>query len=160
MLLPGADGEILVRGPNVMQGYWNAPAATATALRGGWYHSGDIGHFDDEGYLHVVARKNDLIISGGENIYPAEIENVLLEHPAIVEACVVGCPDERWGEAVVAVGGAQAGRTPERGRCDGAAGRPHRPLQAAARECVSWTACREPHSAKCNASELRAVVAA
>ena len=98
----GADGEILVRGPNVMQGYWNAPAATATALRGGWYHSGDIGHVDVEGYLHVVARKYDLIISGGENIYPAEIENVLLEHPAIVEACVVGCPDERWGEAVVA----------------------------------------------------------
>ncbi|HKM88624.1 MAG TPA: AMP-binding protein, partial [Xanthobacteraceae bacterium] len=98
----GADGEILVRGPNVMQGYWNAPAATATALRGGWYHSGDIGHVDAEGYLHVVARKHDLIISGGENIYPAEIENVLLEHPAIVEACVVGCPDERWGEAVVA----------------------------------------------------------
>jgi len=98
----GADGEILVRGPNVMQGYWNAPAATATALRGGWYHSGDIGHVDLEGYLHVVARKYDLIISGGENIYPAEIENVLLEHPAIVEACVVGCPDERWGEAAVA----------------------------------------------------------
>ena len=98
----GSDGEILVRGPNVMQGYWNAPAATATALRGGWYHSGDIGHVDVEGYLHVVARKYDLIISGGENIYPAEIENVLLEHPAIVEACVVGCPDEHWGEAVVA----------------------------------------------------------
>jgi len=98
----GSDGEILVRGPNVMQGYWNAPAATATALRGGWYHSGDIGHVDVEGYLHVVARKYDLIISGGENIYPAEIENVLLEHPAIVEACVVGCPDERWGEAAVA----------------------------------------------------------
>ena len=98
----GADGEILVRGPNLMQGYWNAPEATAKALRGGWYHSGDIGHLDAEGYLHVIARKHDLIISGGENIYPAEIENVLLEHPAIVEACVVGCPDERWGEAVVA----------------------------------------------------------
>lgn len=98
----GADGEILVRGPNVMQGYWNAPAATAAALRGGWYHSGDVGHVDAEGYLHVVARKYDLIISGGENIYPAEIENILLEHPAIVEVCVVGCPDERWGEAVVA----------------------------------------------------------
>jgi len=98
----GADGEILVRGPNVMQGYWNLPEMTAAALRDGWYHSGDIGHLDAEGYLHVVARKHDLIISGGENIYPAEIEDVLLEHPAIVEACVVGCPDERWGEAVVA----------------------------------------------------------
>jgi len=98
----GGDGEILLRGPNLMQGYWKAPEATAKALRGGWYHSGDIGHLDAEGYLHVVARKHDLIISGGENIYPAEIENVLLEHPAIVEACVIGCPDERWGEAVVA----------------------------------------------------------
>jgi len=101
-VLAGADGEILVRGPNVMQGYWNAPEATAAALRGGWYHSGDVGHLDAEGYLHVVARKYDLIISGGENIYPAEIENILLEHPAIVEACVVGCPDERGGESVVA----------------------------------------------------------
>jgi fatty-acyl-CoA synthase len=98
----GTDGEILVRGPSVMRGYWNAPEASAAALRDGWYHSGDIGHFDNEGYLHVVARKHDLIISGGENIYPAEIENILMEHPAIVEACVVGCPDERWGEAVVA----------------------------------------------------------
>jgi fatty-acyl-CoA synthase len=98
----GTDGEILVRGPSVMQGYWNAPEASAAALRDGWYHSADIGHFDDEGYLYVVARKHDLIISGGENIYPAEIENILMEHPAIVEACVVGCPDERWGEAVVA----------------------------------------------------------
>ncbi len=98
----GVDGEILVRGPSIMMAYWNAPQATAEALRGGWYHSGDLGHLDAEGYLHVVARKHDMIISGGENIYPAEIENILLEHPAITEACVVGCPDERWGEVVVA----------------------------------------------------------
>lgn len=101
-LPPGRDGEILVRGPNVMNGYWNAPEQTAEALKDGWYHAGDIGHFDEEGYLHVVSRKTDLIISGGENIYPAELENILLESPAIQEACVVGCPDERWGEAVVA----------------------------------------------------------
>jgi fatty-acyl-CoA synthase len=100
---PGRDGEILVRGPNVMRGYWNAPEATAEALRGGWYHTGDIGHFDSEGYLHVVARKHDMIISGGENIYPAELESILLECPRISEACVVGQPDERWGEAVLAV---------------------------------------------------------
>jgi fatty-acyl-CoA synthase len=98
----GADGEILVRGPNIMRGYWNAPDATNEALRGGWYHSGDIGHLDQDGYLHVVARKHDLIISGGENIYPAEIENILLECPAIEEACVVGRADERWGETAVA----------------------------------------------------------
>jgi fatty-acyl-CoA synthase len=102
-LSPGQDGEILVRGPNVMRGYWNAPQATDEALRGGWYHSGDIGHFDSEGYLHVVARKHDMIISGGENIYPAELESILLECPGISEACVVGQPDERWGEAVLAV---------------------------------------------------------
>jgi fatty-acyl-CoA synthase len=98
----GQDGEILVRGPNVMRGYWDAPDATNEALRGGWYHSGDIGHLDQEGYLHVVARKHDTIISGGETIYPAEIENILLECPAILEACVVGRADERWGEAAVA----------------------------------------------------------
>ena len=96
------DGEILVRGPNVAMGYWNAPAETAQAFVDGWFRSGDVGHFDDEGHLQVVARRKDMIISGGENIYPAEVENVLLECPAIQEACVVGRPDERWGEAVVA----------------------------------------------------------
>jgi len=101
-LPPGRDGEILVRGPNVAAGYWNAPAETAQTFAGGWYRSGDLGHFDDEGHLYVVARKNDLIISGGENIYPAEVEDVLLGCPAIAEACVVGRPDARWGEAVVA----------------------------------------------------------
>ncbi len=102
-LPPGEDGEILVRGGNVMRDYWNRPDLTAQALHDGWYHSGDVGHFDAEGYLYVVARKNDLIISGGENIYPAEIEAVLEECPGIAEASVIGRPDERWGEAVVAV---------------------------------------------------------
>jgi fatty-acyl-CoA synthase len=101
-LPPGSNGEILVRGANVMRGYWNQSEQTAHALEGGWYHSGDIGHFDAEGYLYVVARKNDMIISGGENIYPAEIEAVLEECPAIAEVSVVGRPDERWGETVVA----------------------------------------------------------
>ena len=99
----GHDGEIVVRGPNVSRGYWKAPVATVETFRGGWYHSNDIGHFDDEGYLHVVSRKSDMIISGGENIYPAELENILLECPTILEACIVGRPDERWGEAVVAI---------------------------------------------------------
>ena len=99
----GRDGEILVRGANVTAGYWNAPEQTSEAFVDGWYRSGDVGHFDDEGHLHVVARKKDMIISGGENIYPAELENILLEAPAVQEACVVGRPDERWGEAVVAV---------------------------------------------------------
>lgn len=99
----GRDGEIVVRGPNVMRGYWNAPQSTAEALRAGWYHSNDIGHFDADGYLHVVGRKSDMIISGGENIYPAELEPILAECPLIREACVVGRGDERWGEIVVAV---------------------------------------------------------
>ena len=100
---PGQDGEIIVRGPNVSRGYWQAPETTAEAFRGGWYHSNDIGHFDDEGYLYVVSRKTDMIISGGENIYPAELENILLECSAIREACIIGRPDERWGEALVAI---------------------------------------------------------
>ena len=97
----GSNGEIFVRGANVMRDYWKRPEQTARVLEGGWYHSGDIGHFDAEGYLYVVARNNDMIISGGENIYPAEIEAVLEECPAIAEASVVGRPDERWGETVV-----------------------------------------------------------
>ncbi|MGH8674693.1 MAG: long-chain-fatty-acid--CoA ligase, partial [Burkholderiales bacterium] len=99
----GRDGEILVRGPNVMRGYWNAPEQTRRVLEHGWYRSGDVGHFDAEGHLFVVSRKTELIISGGENIYPAELENVLLQSASIREACVVGRPDERWGEVVVAV---------------------------------------------------------
>ena len=101
-LPPGSDGEIVVRGANVTTGYWNDPGETAQALRGGWYHSGDLGHFDEDGHLTVVSRKKDMIISGGENIYPAELEQILAECPAIQEACVVGRSDERWGEAVVA----------------------------------------------------------
>jgi fatty-acyl-CoA synthase len=101
-LPPGRDGEILVRGPSVAAGYWNAPGETARTFADGWYRSGDLGHFDAEGHLHVVSRKKDMIISGGENVYPAEVETVLLECQAIEEACVVGLPEARWGEAVVA----------------------------------------------------------
>jgi fatty-acyl-CoA synthase len=107
----GASGEILVRGPNVMAEYWGKPAATAEALRGGWFHSGDVGHFDADGWLVVDGRIKDMIISGGENIYPAEIENVLAECEAIAEVAVVGRPDERWGEAVVAVVVPKAGKS-------------------------------------------------
>ncbi|MBI5921186.1 MAG: o-succinylbenzoate--CoA ligase [Betaproteobacteria bacterium] len=98
----GGSGEILVRGANVMIGYWNAPDITAAALRDGWFHSGDMGHWDEDGYLFVDGRKKDMIISGGENIYPAEIENLLIELPDIAEVSVVGRPDQRWGEIVVA----------------------------------------------------------
>jgi len=100
---PGATGEILIKGDNVMSGYWQAPQATAAVLVDGWFHTGDMGHQDDEGYVYVDGRSKEMIISGGENIYPAEIENLLIESPDIAEASVIGRPDERWGEVVVAV---------------------------------------------------------
>jgi long-chain acyl-CoA synthetase len=100
-LSTGEDGEICVRSPGVTAGYWQAPEATATALAGGWLHTGDIGHLDEDGYLFVVDRKKDLIIRGGFNVYPRDVEDVLLAHPAVAMAAVVGRPDERLGEEVV-----------------------------------------------------------
>ncbi len=99
----GTPGEILVRGPNVMQGYWNKPEVTAEVLRDGWYHSADVAHFDQDGFLFIDDRKKDMIISGAENIYPAELENILADCPDLAEAAVVGRPDEKWGEVPVAV---------------------------------------------------------
>lgn len=99
---PGEPGEILVRGPNVMAGYDHRPEETARALAGGWLHTGDVGYLDEQGYLYVLDRREDLIISGGENVYPAEVEGVLQEHPAVAEAGVVGLPDATWGQAVLA----------------------------------------------------------
>ncbi len=98
----GQDGEICVRSPGVMTGYWHAADASATALAGGWLHTGDIGHLDKDGYLYVVDRKKDLILRGGFNVYPRDIEDVLLAHPAVAQAGVVGRPDPRLGEEVVA----------------------------------------------------------
>ncbi len=99
----GEVGEILLRGPMVMRGYWNQPEATAQALRDGWLHSGDAGRLDDQGYLFIVDRLKDMVISGGENVYSAEVEAALRSHPAVADAAVIGLPDERWGEAVHAV---------------------------------------------------------
>lgn len=110
----GRSGEILVRSASLMSGYWRDPAATATALAGGWYHSGDSGHLDAEGYLTIDGRLKDMIISGGENVSPAEVEGVLLGSPDIAEAAVVGRPDARWGEAVVAVVAPAPGAAPTR----------------------------------------------
>ncbi len=96
-------GEILVRGPNVMHHYWNAPLETAQALVDGWFHTGDIGYLDDNGFLYVVDRKKDMIISGGENVFSAELENIMAECSSIAETAVVGRNDDTWGEVVVAV---------------------------------------------------------
>ncbi|MGK5638403.1 class I adenylate-forming enzyme family protein [Streptomyces sp. URMC 126] len=98
----GETGEVLVRGATVMSGYWNAPEATARTLRGGWLHTGDLGRLDADGFLTLVDRAKDLVIAGGSNIYPREVEEVLLRHPAVAEAAVVGAPDPEWGELPVA----------------------------------------------------------
>lgn len=99
----GQVGEIVYRAPTLMAGYWNNPEATAEAFAGGWFHSGDLVRQDDEGYIWVVDRKKDMIISGGENIYCAEVENVLAAHPDIVEVAVIGRADPKWGEVPLAV---------------------------------------------------------
>jgi long-chain acyl-CoA synthetase len=96
----GEVGEIAIRGHNVMKGYWNRPDATEEVMRDGWFHSGDMATVDEDGYFFIVDRKKDMIIRGGYNVYPREIEEVLYEHPAVSEAAVVGVPDESMGEEV------------------------------------------------------------
>lgn len=100
---PEEMGEVLISGTNLMKGYWNRPDATAEALKDGWLYSGDMARMDADGFLYIMDRKKDMIISGGENIYPAEIEDLLLGHSQIADAAVIGYPDEKWGEAVKAV---------------------------------------------------------
>jgi long-chain acyl-CoA synthetase len=108
---PDHIGEIVIRGHNIMKGYYKKPEATAEAFRGGWFHTGDLGYSDDEGFLFIVDRKKDLVIRGGYNVYPREVEEVLYTHPAVAEAAVVGRPDERLGEEVVAYVSAKPGAT-------------------------------------------------
>jgi long-chain acyl-CoA synthetase len=99
----GEVGEVAIRGPNVMLGYWNKPVETAAALVDGWYRSGDLGYQDADGYLYLVDRSKDMIVTGGENVYSTEVEEALYGHPAVLEAAVFGVPDQQWGEAVFAV---------------------------------------------------------
>jgi acyl-CoA synthetase (AMP-forming)/AMP-acid ligase II len=99
---PGEIGEIVIRGPNVMKGYWHRPEATAEAIRGEWLHSGDLARTDEGGFVYVVDRKKDMVISGGVNIYPREIEDIISAHPAVAECAVYGVPDDYWGEALAA----------------------------------------------------------
>ena len=98
----GERGELCVKGAPVIKGYLNRPEATAETIVDGWLHTGDIGYFDDEGFLYIHDRVKDMIVSGGENIYPAEVENALLSHPQIADAAVIGIPDDKWGEATKA----------------------------------------------------------
>jgi long-chain acyl-CoA synthetase len=99
----GEVGEVAVSGPNIMLGYWRKPEQTAEVLQNGWYRTGDLGRLDDEGYLFLVDRAKDMIVSGGENVYCSEVEEALYKHPAVLEAAVFGVPDDQWGEAVHAV---------------------------------------------------------
>jgi acyl-CoA synthetase (AMP-forming)/AMP-acid ligase II len=111
-VLPNGEiGEIAVRGPQLMRGYWNLPEASAEALRDGWMHTGDAGVLDDEGFLFVQDRTKDMIVSGGENVYPREVEDVLFQHPAVADAAVIGVPDAKWGEAVKAIVVVKAGQS-------------------------------------------------
>lgn len=100
---PGEPGEIVYRGGVMFRGYWNDMPGTLQALRGGWVHSGDVGRFDEDGFLYIVDRRKDIVISGGENIYSREVEQALVQHPAVLEAAVIGVPDAQWGESVRAV---------------------------------------------------------
>ena len=101
---PFAKGEVCASGPNIMKGYWNKPEATRSAIDAeGWFHTGDVGYLDDDGFLYIADRVKDMVITGGENVYPAEVESVLYDHPSVAEVAVIGLPDERWGEVVVAV---------------------------------------------------------
>jgi long-chain acyl-CoA synthetase len=102
-LPPGEVGEVVVSGPTVMAGYLNRPDATEETLRGGWLHTGDLGRFDDGGYLTLVDRAKDVVITGGFNVYPREVEDVLAADPAVADVAVIGVPDEEWGERIVAV---------------------------------------------------------
>lgn len=99
----GSIGEIIARGPQLMRGYWNLADESAHALRGGWMHTGDAGTMDDEGYIFIQDRVKDMIVSGGENVYPRSVEDVLFQHPAIADAAVIGVPDQQWGETVKAI---------------------------------------------------------
>jgi len=108
----GTVGEIVVGGQQVMKGYWKLPEATERAFRNGVYHTGDAGYLDEKGYLYIYDRVKDMIVSGGENIYPAEVESALFGHPQIADVAVIGVPDERWGEAVKAVVVCKPGESP------------------------------------------------
>ena len=109
---PGGVGEVIARGPNIFLGYWNRPEETAEAMRGGWFHTGDMGRFDEDGYLYIVDRKKDMIVVSGYNVYPIELENVIMRHPKIMDCAVIGVPSEYQGESVKAVLVAKPGADP------------------------------------------------
>jgi acyl-CoA synthetase (AMP-forming)/AMP-acid ligase II len=112
-LPPREVGEIVIRAPNVMKGYWNRQEATGKAIVDEWFYTGDAGYFDEDGYLYIHDRVKDMIVSGGENIYPAEVENAIFGHPSVADVAVIGVPDPKWGEAVKAVVVPKPGTKPD-----------------------------------------------
>jgi acyl-CoA synthetase (AMP-forming)/AMP-acid ligase II len=100
---PREVGEIICRSAQVMKGYWNLPDATASSVKEGWFYTGDAGYLDEDGYLYIHDRIKDMVVTGGENVYPAEVESIIFSHPAVADVAVIGVPDDRWGEAVKAV---------------------------------------------------------
>ena len=138
----GEVGEIVIRGHNVMKGYWNRPEATAEAItKDGWFHTGDMAKVDEDGYFFIVDRKKDMIIRGGYNVYPREIEEVLYEHPAVQEAAVVGVPDEALGEEVGAAVVLKQGRAARRRASSAATSRSRWPPTSTRARSGSWTSC-------------------
>src|SRR5690606_8528660 len=123
----GEVGELILRGPTMFLGDWGRPDATEEACRNGWFHSGDLARRDEEGFYYIVDRKKDMLISGGENVYPTEVEQVLYKHEQVLEVAVIGVPDDKWGEVPMAVVVPRDGQTPTleslRDFCDGKLGR-------------------------------------
>ena len=157
----GEIGEICMRSPQVVPGYWNDEVATKAAFRDGWFHSGDVGYVDDEGFVYVVDRLKDVVIRGGENVYCVEVEAVLHEHPAVADVAVIGVDERVMGERVCAVVVPRAG-------ADGRPRRPARrsrptgsPRSSTPRRCSSSTTCRRRRPARSpSASSARQVAAA
>ena len=145
----------MLRGPKVFKGYWRDPDATDAAFAGGWFHTGDIGVRDDDGYLYIVDRLKDMIVSGGENIASSEVERVLYEHESVVEAAVVGRPDDRWGEVPVALRRGDAGRDDDAGRAHRALPRRSSPSSRSRRTSCFVDALPRNPSGKVLKRELR-----
>ena len=148
----GERGEIVMRGPKVFSGYWRDPDATAAAFAGGWFHTGDIGYRDDDGYLFIVDRLKDMIVSGGENIASSEVERVIYEHEAVLEVAVVGRPDDRWGEVPVAFVVRREGATGDRRRSWSSAAGHSSPSSRFRRTSPSSTRCRATRPGRCSSA--------
>ena len=154
---PGTHGEIVHRSPHLLVGYWDKPEETAEAFAGGWFHSGDVGYFDDEGYLYIVDRIRDVINTGGVLVASREVEEVLFTHPAVSEVAVVGLPDDKWIEAVTAFVVLRPGHQRRRGRADRACAPAPGAVQAAEDRWCSWTHLPRNTAGKLLKRELRRV---